>query len=270
MSTRLSVRVLALVSALASAVHATPRQPKAPGGMVLVGPGVYRPLYPASAEEQLVAVRRFYLDARPVTNDEFLAFVAAHPEWRRDRARRLLADSGYLKHWAAADGLGVEVRPGSPVTNVSWFAAKAYCATRAARLPSEREWELAALASETVRDGSRDPRFVARILDFYSTPASVPTLRDVGGGRPNVYGIYDLHGLVWEWIYDFSASLVAADSREKGDAERNRFCGTTGASAQSPSDYAAFMRVAFRSSLEAAYTTSRLGFRCAADTGEAP
>jgi len=233
--------------------------------MVLVGPGVYRPLYPASPAERLVSVRRFYLDARPVTNGQFLTFVRAHPEWRRDRAQRLVADDGFLKHWASADALGPDVRSASPVTNVSWFAAKAYCAARSARLPSEREWELAALASESARDASADPAFVARILDFYSRPALAASLRDVGGGKPNLYGVYDLHGLVWEWIYDFSASLVAVDSREKGEADRNRFCGATGASAQTPADYAAFMRVAFRSSLEAAYTTSRLGFRCAAD-----
>jgi formylglycine-generating enzyme required for sulfatase activity len=231
---------------------------------------VYRPLYPASPAERLVAVRRFYLDATPVTNAEFLDFVSAHPEWRRDRVPRLFADEGYLKHWGATDALGGEVRPASPVTNVSWFAAKAYCAARAARLPSEREWELAALASENARDASADPAFVARILDFYARPALAASLSDVGAGKPNLYGVYDLHGLVWEWIYDFSASLVAVDSREKGEADRNRFCGATGASAQSPSDYAAFMRVAFRSSLEASYTTSRLGFRCAADLEETP
>lgn len=261
--------VLAFVSALAGAAHAAPHAPKAPAGMVLIGPGIYRPLYPAAPEERALSVRRFYLDVLPVTNGEFLAFVRVHPEWRRDRVPRLFADEGYLRGWVAADGLGAGVRPASPVTDVSWFAAKAYCAARSARLPTEREWELAALASENARDASTDPAFVARILDFYSRPALAP-LRDVGGSKPNLYGVYDLHGLVWEWIYDFSASIVAVDSREKGEADRNRFCGATGASAQTPSDYAAFMRVAFRSSLEASYTTARLGFRCAADVEETP
>jgi formylglycine-generating enzyme len=79
-----------------------------------------------------------------------------------------------------------------------------------------------------------------------------------------------MHGLIWEWVYDFGASLVASDSREKGDAQQNRFCGTSGADAQNPSDYASFMRVAFRSSLQASFTTARLGFRCAADLKVTP
>jgi formylglycine-generating enzyme required for sulfatase activity len=232
--------------------------------MSRVGPGIYRPLYPTSAAEREVPVKAFWLDAKLVTNRDYLSFVEKSPAWRRDRVKRLLADESYLAHWGSADALGSEVRPASPVTNVSWFAAKAYCADRGARLPTEREWELAALAGDTVPDGSGDPRWVGRILAFYSKPAR-GTLADVGRAKPNFWGIYDMHGLVWEWISDFGASLVASDSREKGDGESNRFCGASGADSQNPSDYAAFMRVAYRSSLEAPYTTARLGFRCARD-----
>jgi formylglycine-generating enzyme required for sulfatase activity len=258
-------RMLALVCTLASSGVAAPRRPAAPAGMSLVGPGVYKPLYAASPAEQTLVVKAFLLDRRPVTNAEFLAFVRSSPSWRRDQVKRLFADEGYLARWKTADALGEAVRPASPVTQVSWFAAKAFCAARGARLPNEREWELAALASESAADGSNDPRWLARILAFYSQPTTASSLRDVGRGKPNFWGIYDMHGLSWEWVYDFGASLVAADSREKGDAEPNRFCGASGADSRNPSDYAAFMRVAFRSSLQASFTTARLGFRCAAD-----
>jgi sulfatase modifying factor 1 len=268
MKTGLGAVLVALMTTAASTAVAHP-SPKAPVGMTRVGAGIYRPLYPASAAEREVKVNAFYLDVKPVTNGEFAAFVAVHSEWRRDRAKRLLADAAYLAHWAAPDAPGDAVRVQSPVTNVSWFAAKAYCAAKSQRLPTEREWELAALASETAADGSGDALWLSRILAFYATPASAP-LAETGAGAPNFWGVYDMHGLIWEWIYDFGASLVVSDSREKGDAERNRFCGTAGADARDPRDYAAFMRSAFRSSLEASYTTSRLGFRCAADIKESP
>lgn len=261
--------VLSLALALTGVAAAAPRGP-APVGMSRVGPGVYRPLYAASPAESTIFVNAFLLDRRPVTNADFLAFVRASPRWRRDRINRLFADEGYLARWESADSLGKSVRPASPVTQVSWFAAKAYCAARNARLPSEREWELAGLASESAVDGSGDPRWLARILRFYSEPASAMSQRDVAAGKPNFWGIYDMHGLSWEWVYDFGASLVAADSREKGGAEQSRFCGASGADTSNPSDYAAFMRVAFRSSLQAAFTTARLGFRCAADVKESP
>lgn len=264
-------RVLALACAMTSSAVAAPRRPAPPPGMSLVGPGVYRPLYATSSAERTVSVEAFWLDRRLVTNEKFLAFVRSNSAWRRDQVKRLFADTGYLSHWAAADDLGSGVRPSSPVTGVSWFAAKAYCGNRNARLPSEREWELAALASEADADGSSDPRWLARILSFYSRPVTKPAvLRDVGTAKPNFWGVHDMHGLVWEWVYDFGASLVASDSREKGDAQQGEFCGASGADARNPNDYAAFMRVAFRSSLQASFTTARLGFRCAADLKVTP
>jgi formylglycine-generating enzyme required for sulfatase activity len=266
---RLACFALAAVAAVTSTDVAAARPPKGPAGMALVGSGVYRPLYPASPSEREVFVRAFWLDTKPVTNADFLAFVRKNPGWRRDRVKRLFADEHYLGHWALADALGKTAPPKAPVTEVSWFSAKAYCAAKGARLPNEREWELAALASETKPDASADPGFVERILAFYAEPASSPLLRDVGLGKPNFWGVHDLHGLVWEWIYDYGASLVSFDSREKGDVDRNLFCGASGANARDPSDYASFMRIAFRSSLEASTTTARLGFRCARDKGDA-
>jgi formylglycine-generating enzyme required for sulfatase activity len=133
-------------------------------------------------------------------------------------------------------------------------------------LPTERQWEVAALANERTADASQDPAFREKILAFYSESAAGRPLADVGRGKPNYWGVQDLHGLVWEWVLDFGASLVTPDSREKGQ-DGNRFCGGSGADSRDPTDYAAFMRVAFRSSLEARYTTSRLGFRCARDAG---
>lgn len=230
--------------------------------MVEVGPAVYRPLYPADPAERAVNVARFWLDVRPVTNAQFLAFVVKRPQWRRDGIKSIFADETYLSHWSTPQSLG-QARPRQPVTEVSWFAAKAYCAARGARLPTEAEWEVAALASATAADGSADPAWRERILTWYSEPANQGVLADVGREKPNYWRVQDLHGLVWEWVYDFGASLVTADSREKGESDNKQFCGGSGANAQDPSDYAAFMRIAFRSSLEARYATARLGFRCA-------
>lgn len=231
---------------------------------VVIGPGTYRPAFPASAGEAEVAVPAFWLDVTPVTNAQFLAFVRAQPAWRRDRIKAVRADRSYLAHWAGPLTLGAAAPAAAPVVRVSWFAAKAYCAAHGGRLPTEREWELAALASEQAHDGSADPAWQERILAWYARPTP-DVLPAVGTAPANAWGVRDLHGLVWEWVYDFGAALVASDDRERGDAARDKYCGAGAALARDPAEYATFMRLAYRSALQARYTTTNLGFRCAAD-----
>jgi sulfatase modifying factor 1 len=216
---------------------------------IALGPGVYRPTFPASPSETTVKVAKFWLDRDPVTNAQFLTFVNANPAWRRDRIASVRADAQYLAHWSAPDALG-DAPPNAPVVNVSWFAARAYCAAQRGRLPVEAEWEFAAQGDRATQ---------AQILAWYAekTPARLPDV----GRRTSPSGVRDLHGLVWEWIEDFNAALVTADSRSTGDM----FCGGAAARSQDPTAYATFMRLAFRSSLEARFTTPTLGFRCAYD-----
>ncbi|MBI4411959.1 MAG: formylglycine-generating enzyme family protein [Deltaproteobacteria bacterium] len=235
-----------------------------PPNMSRVGPGPYRPLYPPTDKEKEIAVDAFFLDRRPVTNTEFLAFVRENAKWRRDKISGLFADERYLSHWTGSLDLGPGADAEQPVTFVSWFAAKAYCESRGGRLPYEAEWELAAAANESSADAKDDPVWQRRILDWYSKPAGRP-LGKVGRSVPNYWGVFDLHGLIWEWVYDYNAALVGGDNREQGGTEKLRFCGTGALKASDKNKYADFMRIAFRSSLEARYTVGHLGFRCARD-----
>jgi formylglycine-generating enzyme required for sulfatase activity len=207
----------------------------------------------------------FALMTRPVTNGDFLAFVKANPQWRRDRVPRVFADIHYLEHWDTASTLGSpNAQPGQPVVRVSWFAAQAYCEAQGARLPTWAEWEYAAAADETRRDARMDPRWRQRILSWYSRP-NPKVLPRAGLQAPNAYGVQDLHGLVWEWTEDFSALLVSGDNRDQGDPDTAKFCGAGALSMDDRENYAVLMRVAMLSSLEAANTTANLGFRCAKD-----
>lgn len=209
-----------------------------------------------------VRIAPFELMKKPVTNAEFLAFVKANPQWRRDRVAGVLAESRYLSHWKGATELGPNALPGQPVTWVSWFAADAYCQTQGARLPAWSEWEYAAAADETRRDARRDRAWRERILAWYSRP-STGALPRAGLQAPNAYGVQDMHGLVWEWTDDYSALLVDADNRNQGDADKSRFCGAGALSMNDRENYAVLMRVAMLSSLDGRDATANLGFRCA-------
>ncbi len=228
--------------------------------MAAVGPGVQKLLDPPSDAQSEAKVARFFLDRAQVTNAQYLAFVTAHPGWQRAVVPRLFADARYLAHWEGALALGANADPAGPVVHVSWFAAKAYCQARGARLPTENEWEFAATASEAQAAPLADSRRDERILAWYGqpTPQRMPP---VGRSRPNFWGIHDLHGLVWEWVHDFN-SRVVSDGRRTDEAF---VCGGGSLRGADKTNYAAFMRMALRASLRGNSTTANLGFRCASD-----
>ena len=234
-----------------------------PPDMVAITGGVFRPLFGSPTDFKEVPVASFCLDALPVTNGDFLEFVRANPGWQRSRIKRLFADELYLKSWAADLALGTNAPPLAPVTFVSWFAARAYAQWKAKRLPTVAEWELAAAASATAPDGKNDPEFKRQVQAWHSAPSG--KLASVGAGRPNYWGAYDLLGLVWEWVSDFNTAMVTGDARADSELDRQLFCGSGAVGARDLTDYAAFMRYGFRSSLKADYCIHNLGFRCAKD-----
>lgn len=236
----------------------------APPGMARIDEGVFRPFFLAPGDPKEVPVKAFYLDVLPVTNGDFLVFVQANPQWRRSQAKRVFVDDTYLKNWAGDLELGTSVSPDAPVTFVSWFAAKAYAKWRGKRLPTVAEWEYAASANLTRPNAEGDPDFKRQLLSWYSTP-SAQTLPAVGAGPANFWGIRDLHGLVWEWVADFNTAMITGDARGDSGPDGQLFCGAGVSGASDNENYPAFMRYAFRSSLNAVYCVHNLGFRCAKD-----
>lgn len=231
----------------------------------LVPAGQYRPFFIEARPDggylppPPVEVPAFRLDVRPVTVGEFLAFVRAQPEWRKGRVARVFADLGYLATWPD-DLTPPEGSAKWPVTEVSWFAANAYCRSMRARLPTVAQWEHAA-----EEEGAALEAVNAQILSWYAEP-SRGVRREAGSGAPRRHGLRDLHGLIWEWVLDFNEALVGGDVRDANGKEVKLFCGGGAGTARDPANYAAYMRFAFRSSLGANYTVRNLGFRCARST----
>ena len=248
-------------------VIATAPSPSTTASMARIPAGSYQPLYGAVGGAP-VAVKSFWLDREPVTRGEYLGFVKANPAWRRGAVRPLFAGRNYLSSWAGALDAGEATDLRRPVTEVSWFAAKAYCEAKGKRLPTVDEWEYAASASETRAGVARDAGFIRRILALYAARSNNGVIPPIGSGFRNVYGVRDMHGLAWEWTLDFNDVMVSDDSRTSGSAAGGKdhmlFCASAAIGASDPSNYPAFMRYAFRAGLTGRSTARTLGFRCAA------
>lgn len=237
--------------------------------------GMYRPFFAPSEEQskrlldlnkeenvkdfnlnQLVKIERFLLHRRPVTNQAFLRFVMKHPEWKRSLVPEIFSDKMYLNHWPGDMDAGKKSALASPVVYVSWFAARAFCKAEGGRLPTTDEWEYVSSLDE----GERRDQV---IFKWYEKPTgSKPNLQS--SAYVSKLGVHDMHGKIWEWTNDFNSASMMSGSRGEALAG-GMFCGAGANGAVNPSDYATFMRTAFRSSLKGNYAIPTLGFRCAKD-----
>ena len=215
--------------------------------------GSYRPLY-LKKDTPLISVKPFQIDKTPVTNAEFAQFVKANPKWQRGNVSVKQAESNYLKQWDKNGPKAADAN--KPVTNVSWFAAHAYCAAQGKRLPTNDEWEFVGLASELQANGSNEPSYNRTILSWYENGSK--GLKNIRQNKPNFYGVYDMHGLIWEWTSDFNSSQITSGTLKAAD-----FCGSGAVNSSDPSNYAAFLRYGIRTSLQPNFVLHNMGFRCA-------
>jgi Sulfatase-modifying factor enzyme 1/PEGA domain len=138
---------------------------------------------------------RFYIMEKEVSTELFAQFVKENPEWSPDNIDFLiqnnLATKDYLKF--------IDLKEISkPVSNISWYAATAYCewltsklpeslSNYTIKLPSEAEWEAAARA-----DISESNNY---IFKESGSSESIPS----DFSRKGKAGLYDILGNLWEW-----------------------------------------------------------------------
>jgi formylglycine-generating enzyme required for sulfatase activity len=228
--------------------------------MVTISKGIYKPFFVTKSDKPLT-VAAFKMDETAVTNLEYLEFVKANPEWRRSKVNRLFADTNYLWYWESDLSIGKKNEKiyNSPVVNVSWFAAQAYCKWKNKRLPTVAEWEFAANAApKNIKYAS----LTDYILSWYKKP-NPPILPNVKSTYQNNLGLYDMHGLVWEWTFNFNSYIASTDSRGTNSDEQKLFCAAGSVNVVDKTDYAGFLRFSYRGSLKGNYCINNLGFRCA-------
>ncbi len=109
--------------------------------------------------------------------------------------------------------------PKLPAHSVSWEDAKEFCRRlsdregRDYRLPTEAEWEYAARAGTTTPYNTGSINLTTKDANVYDPSGTGPGAPlPVGGAGPaNGFGLFDMHGNVWEWIEDWSGPYDPED-----------------------------------------------------------
>ncbi len=148
-----------------------------------------------------------------------------------------------------------------PVINISWQDAEAYCqwlsreTGHTYRLPTEAEWEYACRAgSETIWCFGDDKEDLGEYA-WYEKNSNNKT-HSVGRKKANAWGLYDMHGNVWEWCDDwYHRNPVHNPIVEEPGVDRVIRGGSWYEGAQ-------LCRSAFRDRDVPAYRAKNLGFRC--------
>ncbi|HIK37459.1 MAG: formylglycine-generating enzyme family protein [Geminocystis sp.] len=172
---------------------------------------------PDEGPQHIVQIRTFLLGQYPVTQSQYMAVMGTNPSFFRGDNR--------------------------PVENVSWYEAMEFCSRlsqmtgRNFRLPTEAEWEYACRAgtTESFCFGGTITSELANYKASYGygvggTGKWRQETTEVGSFPANHFGLYDMHGNVWEWCLDHwhenyegaptDGSAWLEDEEEEGELPR--------------------------------------------------
>jgi formylglycine-generating enzyme required for sulfatase activity len=157
--------------------------------MMGCGEGDEKCKYDEKPRHRVKISRPFYLDKYEVTREDWIA-VMGNDRWKGELIERNI-----------------------PMTKISWDEAQKFISrlnekegTNKYRLPTEAEWEYAARAGTTSTYSFGDDTSQLKQYAHGGATHIYGGKLAVGQKKPNPWGLYDMHGNVWEWVSDWYKS----------------------------------------------------------------
>ena len=232
-----------------------------------------------SAEDQFqVTLSAFKMSKYAITNEEYAIFL---------NTKSISSDGKYLAgayptqaviyessdsydwglHYTDGQWVPVEGYENHPVINVTWYGAAEFATYAGGRLPTEAEWEYACRAGTTtpfntgecLSDEQANYNWKYPYSTCTNTITTFPaTTQTVGSYAANAFGLYDMHGNVWEWCNDWHGTYPTTPQTDPTGAlsgsRRERRGGSF-------SYVAMYSRSACRGANEPDFSSHYLGFR---------
>lgn len=164
-------------------------------------------------QHKVTLTKDFYISRYPITNRQFAAFLNANGVGEDGKlAGKWLISAARGLHWETDKWVPQAGYDFHPVVYVTWSGASEYARWVGCSLPTEAQWEYACRAGTTTAysygntaDG-----------DYMCYKDSSSSTKAVGLRKPNPWGLYDMHGNVYEWCSDWYADNYG--SRNAADA----------------------------------------------------
>ena len=154
----------------------------------------YGDIWSASSPAHSVTISAFNMSMTEITQGQYFAIMGNYPSYYHDNPRISTDDN-------------------LPVENVTWDEAVAFCTNMGPsfRLPTEAEWEYACRAGSTTKYNLGNTETDLARASWYSANSENKT-HWVGQKTPNAWGLYDMHGNVFEWCQDWYGDVYTTAS----------------------------------------------------------